>query len=418
MNWAYGSRSLALSLDRKRRRPAIINVDDLTPAQRLKFLLLAGGASVTPEAVERLDAIVEGGQWSPADYASTKGLILRLEDDVWVNMPVERYNPAVATGSSTLFDVDDDGFVVIGAGLVSRAEFWRPPAYLGATASNGRPIKNFVVGHGDRVRLSPTIGCAMTCDFCNIPFDDTYAGLKPVDIMVESLRTAFADPIQPAQHILISGGTPGPPHVAGLREVYERVISEFPQRLVDIMMVPVPGLFDLPHLDALGLNQISINLEIYDETVAEQIMRHKHRQGRQYYLDFIEAAAELLGPGRVRSMLMVGLEPMESTLAGVRALLDRGCVPVLSPFLPDPVTPMVGRPFELLAGTGIMSNTAPTAEYSLEVFLRASDLASEFGVSLGPDCVPCMHNTMTLPGFGAKPTSGYVHHEPLLTAGV
>lgn len=391
--------------------------DRLTPAQELKFHLLAGGASVTPDAAARLDEIVDGGAWSPADYASTKGLILRLEDDVWVNMPVERYNPTVASGSLIIFDVDENGFLVTGRGLSSRAEFWRPPAYLGATASNGRPIKNFVVGHGDRVRLSPTIGCAMTCDFCNIPFDDIYAGLKPVDVMVEALRTAFDDPIQPARHILISGGTPGPPHVAGLRDVYERVITAFPERLVDIMMVPVSGLFDLPHLDALGLNQISVNLEIFDEGVAAKVMRHKHRQGRQYYLDFLEDAARVLGPGRVRSMLMVGLEPMESTLAGVRALLERGCVPVLSPFTPDPVTPMVKQPFELLSDSGIMSDRPPTAEYSLEVFLRASELAAHFGLTLGPDCIPCMHNTMTLPGHGIGFASEYAHDLPVLVTG-
>lgn len=379
--------------------------EGLTPAQRLKFQLLAHGASVTPDAVSALNAAVGGGEWSPADYASTKGLIVRLEDDVWVNMPVERYNPAVASGSEILFDVDGEGFFVDGPGLRSRAEFWRPPQYLGATATNGRPIKNFVVGHGDRVRLSPTIGCAMVCDFCNIPFDDTYAGLKPLDVMIDSLKSAFADPIQPAQHILISGGTPGPPHVKGLREVYEGVIGEFPDRMVDIMMVPVEGLFDLPHLDALGLNQISVNLEIYDEAVAARVMRHKHRQGRQYYLDFLAGAAEVLGPGRVRSMLMVGLESIESTLAGVQALLERGCVPVLSPFVPDAATPMAGT-------------HPPSAEYTLEVFLRATELADAYDGMLGPDCVPCMHNTMTLPGFGAHSNSHYSRHQPVLASGM
>lgn len=372
----------------------------LTAAQELKFHLLSGGASMTAAAVEALDRIVDDGAWSPADYASTKGLILRLEDDVWVNMPVERYNPALASGSAIVFDRVEEGFVIEGLGLRSRAEFWRPPAYLGAKAANGRPISNFVVGHGDRVRLSPTIGCAMVCDFCNIPFDDTYAGLKPVDVMIDSLRVAFEDPVQPARHILISGGTPGPPHVAGLREVYERVITEFPGRLVDIMMVPVEGLFDLPHLDALGLNEISVNLEIFDEDVAAKIMRHKHRQGRQWYLDFLEQAAEDLGPGRVRSMLMVGLESPQSTLAGVRALLDRGCVPVLSPFIPDAVTPLAKTP-------------APSVELTLEVFHRASDLAAEYGQPLGPSCAPCTHNTMTLPLPGAE----YEHAVPRLHSG-
>lgn len=377
----------------------------LTPAQELKFHLLANGAVVTSRAVSALDAAVDGGDWSPADYASTKGLILRLEEEVWVNVPVERYNPTIASGSEILLDVDGAGFFVAGMGLHSRAEFWRPPHYLESLATNGRPIKNFVVGHGDRVRLSPLIGCSMVCDFCNIPFEDTYAGVKPIDVMISSLRTAFADPVQPAQHILISGGTPSPPHVKELREVYEQVLAEFPDRVVDIMMVPVDGLFDLPSLDALGLNQISVNLEIFDLDVAAKVMRHKYRQGRSYYLDFLADAVDVLGPGRVRSMLMVGIEPVESTLAGVRALLDRGCVPVLSPFVPDASTPMAGC-------------EAPSARVTLDVFLRATEMAEEYGVSLGPDCVPCMHNTLTLPEFGASPTSGYVHRQPQLTSGV
>ena len=76
------------------------------------------------------------------------------------------------------------------------------------------------------------------------------------------------------------------------------------------MMVPLPGLLDLPLPDKLGLNEISINIEVFSETHAMQVMRHKYNQGLNFYLDFIEQAAEALGPGRIRSMLMIGLEPM------------------------------------------------------------------------------------------------------------
>lgn len=376
----------------------------LTAAQRLKFHLLAEGAQVTDSAAAVLDEVVEGGPWSPADYASTKGLILRLDDDVWVNMPVVRYNPAGAGASSIVFDHGEGGFFVEGLGLTSAAEFWRPPASLKGTASNGRPLRNYVIAHGDRVRLSPTIGCAMVCDFCNIPFDDTYAGLKPADVMIDALRTAIEDPVQPGHHILISGGTPGPPHVAGLRAVYEQVLEAFPHLSVDIMMVPVPGLFDLPYLDSVGLGEISVNLEIFDERIASEIMRHKHRQGRQYYLDFLEDAADVLGPGRARSMLMVGLEPPESTLQGVRALLERGCVPVLSPFVPDAVTPLA-------------QHRTPSAMQCIEVYERAAALADELGGSLGPTCPPCTHNTL---GFGRRDAAGaarYEHPLPALVSG-
>lgn len=377
---------------------------ELTDAERLKFILLADGATVTPAAERRLDEIVDGGQWSPDDYASTRGLILRLDDDVWVNVPVERYNPNFVPGTTMTFDIGADGFFVHGRGLESPAEYWPPAKFHFDKTSTGRPFWNYVVTHGDRSRLSPTIGCSMVCDFCNIPFDDTYAGVKPLGPMLESMKVALADGRQPGHHILISGGTPGRKHIPGLQAVYEAVLTTFEGVKVDIMMVPLPGLFDLPRLDALGVNELSINLEVYDEKIAAKVMRHKHRQGREYYLDFLEAAAEILGGHRVRSMLMVGIEPFESTLAGVRAILERGCIPVLSPFKPDSATPMANaRP--------------PSADDTLQVYLQARDIADELGGALGPHCPPCTHNTLTFAQH-AGGTAIYDHELPVLHSGV
>lgn len=377
----------------------------LTDAQRLKFVLLAEGAMVTPAAERALDDIVDGGHWSPDDYASTRGLILLLNDDVWVNVPVERYNANFVPGTTMTVDLDAGGFFVHGRGLSSRAAFWPPAAFHFGKNSHGRPYRNFVVTHGDRARLSPTVGCAMVCDFCNIPFDDTYAGVKPLDPMIDAIDVALRDIRQPGHHLLISGGTPGPAHVPALQNVYESVLRGFPGVDVDIMMVPIPGLYDLPKLDALGLNQISVNLEVYDEEIASRIMRHKHRQGRDYYLDFLAEAAQILGGHRVRSMLMVGIEPMDSTLEGVRAILERGCVPVLSPFKPDPVTPMAdARP--------------PAWEETLELYLRAQEFADDLRGSLGPTCPPCTHNTLSFAHRDSDGAAVYDYARPAMFAGV
>ena len=376
---------------------------ELSQAERLKFILLAEGASITPAAEQALNEIVDGGAWSPDDYASTRGLILRLDDDVWVNVPVERYNANFVPGTTMTIDLGADGFFVHGRGLESSAAFWPPARFHFRRNSEGRPYWHFVVTHGDRARLSPTIGCAMVCDFCNIPFDDTYGGVKPVGPMLDAIQVALTDERQPGRHLLISGGTPGPKHIPVLQQVYESVLRAFPGLAVDIMMVPLPGLFDLPRLDALGVNEFSINLEVFDEGIAKEVMRHKHRQGRHYYLDVLESAAEALGPGRVRSMLMVGIEPAESTLAGVRAILERGCVPVLSPFKPDPVTPLAGsRP--------------PQAAETLDLFLRAAELADRLGGALGPTCPPCTHNTLS---FARRDATGahYDHAIPVLHTG-
>jgi len=172
------------------------------------------------------------------------------------------------------------------------------------------------------------------------------------------------------------------------------MLATFPGLDIDIMMVPVEGLFDLAELCDLGVHQLSINLEIFDDVEAARVMRQKHQLSTRYLLAFIESASSLLGPERVRSMLMVGLEPAESTLRGVQAILDHGGTPVLSPFRPDPSTPM-------------REVRAPDATFLTDVFTAAEALAAKAGVALGPDCAPCTHNTLTFSPANDTPRRSY-----------
>jgi hypothetical protein len=354
----------------------------LSDAQRLKFRLLAEGVSLSAAARDRLDGLRGERKLTPADYPSTTGLILRLEDEVWVNAPIAEHNHNFVVDPRNVLDASPDGFVVRSGGLESAAAVWLPPLYHDRNLSSGRPANHFVFTHGDRVRLSPIRGCAMRCTFCNVPYEDRY-GTKPVDAMLEALDQAFSDPLQPAHHLLISGGTPIPRDVGFLRDVYERVLLQFRGRDVDIMMAPVDGLFDLPRLKALGLHEVSINIELSNPSIARRLMPQKHRQGLTHYLNVINEAASVLGPGRVRSMIMVGLEPREDTLAAVSGVLRAGGVPVLSPFRPDPSTPLRDVP-------------PWSAEEYEELFLRATEMAAAWDVELGPSCPPCTHNTLTL----------------------
>jgi Radical SAM superfamily len=372
----------------------------LTAAERLKFRLLADGLTITSRALATLAELNGGRQLTPADFASTSGVILRLEDDVWVNAPISAYNPNFVHAPPYVLDLDAGGFAVRGDSLESRAWFWLSPSYHGESlAPSGRRHNYYAFTHGDRVRLAPIQGCAMRCQFCNVPYEDRYA-LKDVDEMLDAARLALDDPIQPARHVLVSGGTPVPRDVVFLRMVYERVLQEFPFTQIDIMMVPVEGLFDLHRLRDLGVHELSINLELHDDDRARALMPQKYLQGERRYLDFIAAAAEVLGPRRVRSMLMVGLEPRDNTLAGVRAIAERGGLPVLSPFRPDPVTPLRGW-------------SPPSAAELEETYLRAMEIAEAAGTYLGPTCLPCTHNTVTLASALPQPAT-YEHKLPAM----
>ncbi len=355
----------------------------LTAAERLKFGLLADGLAMTDEAIRYIAAHNGDRPLTPADYASTSGIILVLEGDVWVNAPIATHNANFVVAPPYRLVRNGDGLAVEGRGLGARAAFWLPPRFHGLRNTAGEEYNSYAFTHADRVRISPIEGCAFTCTFCDLPYEFRYRR-KSVEGLVDVTGVALADAVQPAHHILISGGTPRPADYQYVREVYEAIITGFPRVPVDIMMVPIEEVMDLPWLASLGVAEISVNLELWGEREARLRMPRKHKQGRDHYLDYLSRGAAELGGERVRSMLMTGLEPLEDTLAGVAAIAERGCVPVLSPFRPDPSTPLRAYP-------------VPAASYLEEAYLGAREITQRFGVALGPACIPCAHNTLTLP---------------------
>lgn len=370
----------------------------LTEAELLKFRLLASGLAITPAAQTYIDRHNGERPMTPADYASTSGLILSLADDVWVNAPISLYNANFVLDTPYRLDLSEGALVVHGEGLESPAQMWLPPAFHEELNEHGEAYTSYAFTHGDRVRISPIEGCGMTCKFCNLPYEFRYR-TKRIEGLVDSVRRALTDPIQPAHHVLISGGTPREADIDYVRDSYEAVITSFPETDVDVMMVPIDHLMDVEWLAELGVSELSVNLEIYNLELAAKLMRRKAQQGREHYLDYLEHAASVLGSSRVRSMLMVGLEPIEDTLAGVDAIARRGATPVLSPFRPDPLTPL--RDHEPIG-----------ADRLAETYLRARDIAAGHGIALGPRCIPCSHNTLTLAVSAGSGDADHFHGRP------
>jgi hypothetical protein len=111
-------------------------------------------------------------------------------------------------------------------------------------------------------------------------------------------------------------------------------------------------------------------------------MPQKQRIGTTGYLEFIRHSVRAFGVGRVMSLIIVGLEKAEHTLCGVKALCEIGCMPVLSPFRPALLTPL-------------SAVASPSEEFLTEVLERSDAITRKYGLSLGPKCGPCDHNTLT-----------------------
>jgi 2-iminoacetate synthase ThiH len=231
----------------------------------------------------------------------------------------------------------------------------------------------------------------MVCQFCDLPYEFRYRRRR-IDGLIESVHRAIDDASLPARHILISGGVPREEDINYLRTVYRSIPEAFPSYAVDVMMVPIHGLLEPQLLRDEGVHGLSINIELFNRDLARRVMRQKFDLGLEYYLDFIENAVSVFGVGKVRSLLIVGLESPEDTLEAVRQLAQRGCDPVLSPFRPDPSTPMSKHP-------------APSSSLLEQVYVEAEAIVSGYPVKLGPRCIPCQHNTLAFPDG----SSAYYH---------
>ena len=370
---------------------------DLTHAEHLKFKLLGEGLTVTKLARTRILDATMGRASTPADYASTSGLILRLDEDVWVNAPIADHNPLMVGEHSSVLDVEDNQFIVRNGLLSATAALWIPPLYHDARNEHGEQYTSFAFTHADRVRVSPIEGCSMRCRFCSLSYEFTYRR-KRIDGFPEAVRRALSDSVQPASHILISGGTPRRRDIEYVRAVYTTLLDEFTSTPIDIMMAPIRGLIQPIWLEASGVSEVSVNLELVNEDAARRLMPQKGRLGLHDYLSYIEEAVSVLGQKRVRSMLMVGLEPTDNTLEGVRLIAERGGVSVLSPFRPDSSTPLAHR-------------APPTSGELLDTYLRSREITARYDVPLGPRCIPCTHNTLTLARSGAGDADRY-HGQP------
>ena len=180
-----------------------------------------------------LDSSVQNlvpGPLTLAEYASTSGMILVLPNEVWVNAPIAEHNPNFVVGPSIVLSAHGDELVLQVDEEEIPVRFSPVPQVHEAMSRLGAVI------HADRVRISPVSGCATTCLFCNIPYEDRYQRREVADLL-EGIELALRDEAVPAQHVLISGGTPRLGDHEWMNKVYERVTNTVNPN-VDIKMRP------------------------------------------------------------------------------------------------------------------------------------------------------------------------------------
>lgn len=346
---------------------------------RLKAHCLSVGIKVAPEVT---DILSHGGQvpLTVHEYATTGGITLHV-GDVYINAPFDEWYCERSTAELSL--TSDLQFEVCFDGSVVPCEVLPLPGYLDAVNRLGNPVTDTTMSHCDRIRVSPLMGCALDCHFCDIA--EMRYTRRDADEVLASVAVARADSNLPASHVLISGGSPGPAHFGWFDDTLTAIIegSGLP---TDIMMSPREGpLSHIARFTEAGATGFSLNLEVFGDAAGGRVMPLKHRRSSPHTGRTIEAAVDAVGSnGNVRSLVIVGLDDWDSTITGIEFLASLGCEPVLSPFRPARDTKM-------------HMASPPAEQFLLDVHAAAIEIAATHGLRLGPRCIPCQHNTLVIP---------------------
>lgn len=238
----------------------------------------------------------------------------------------------------------------------------------------------------DRLRIHHNLSCCMKdqgigCRFCEvIPSDNRISIddiLRTVDFYLEQANTF--------RHFLIGGGSE--PRELEYKNIL-RIVNYIRQRStkdIYVMSLPPSDLHILEEYHAAGVTEIGFNIELFDQALALHYMPGKGKILRQEYLTALREAVKYWGnTGNVRSLMIVGLEAEASLLEGIQQLCKIGVMPILSVFRPIP-------------GTDTQHIAPPSNRFLRDIYQKGSAICREFGLHLGPKCIACQNNTLSLP---------------------
>ncbi len=341
----------------------------------LKANLIEHGLRISHNAKDALDK-QSNIWWLRNDYVTANGITLNFGEE-YVSV---RHNP-----NSKYELIKDNSNLIISDGDDSvRASVILPPNYMQEdTMIDGKHITDYVTTSTDRIRLLLMTGCANHCKFCNGPVDFKYS-LNRTESIDEAFQIAMESDKARHGHISISN-VRTEEELIKLTSMFQYFGEKYPG-FFDIMMTPrgFTSYTDssqykdyLEFVKNVGIGGIAANLELNNLDYLRYYCPEKYEISQGNYLKFIDHAVDIFGVNNVRSLLIVGIEPLEETLKGVEKLAQRGCNPVLSPLYP------YGE-----------CDKQPSAELLIEVKMRSLEICDKYGIKMGPLCRPCSHNTL------------------------
>jgi hypothetical protein len=272
----------------------------------------------------------------------------------WGLLSQLRYLPQLATPFSLVMAGDTRAVLRYAKQEVTEVAFAPPSRFYEQTTSSGLPFVGNAVLQG-REWLS--FQCLWSCDYAcaGEPCQYCYSG-GVFEALAKKGKTLprFPSPQDAAEiaeyaicqekcarSIQITGGsTFNTQAECDLIEDYITTILKLVPREkikgeILVYTTPPSDPRQVDKIFAAGADRISCSVEIWDEKIAKIVMPGKMRfTGRKRHLDCLQYIAEKYGPGKACSNFLIGVEPVESCLAGAEYLASLGVVPIASVWIP------------------------------------------------------------------------------------
>ncbi len=362
---------------------------------RLKAELLTNGVNASPDALKEVGTKYKEQNhglfgWDfedhtnvalPDDFALPDGTIVQFRRN-----SQSKYIVNLANDELTLSDGTQE--------VCSVRWLSRPKYYKMKTASNNEMVKIGQIGGEDCLFFCYQNYCSHfsqneQCLFCNlVATSRTYDSVikkKDTQDIGEVAKAAFSE--GNVKHILLTGGCFNHQKEVELVSDIVKSIGEhtgFSSVPGTILPSPAKSINAIERYHDSGIKAIGFSMEIWDKQLYQAICPGKSKSvSHDEFVSSIRNAVKVFGEGNVYGVFVMGLEPRETFLKGVRTLAGLGANVVPFVWSPNP-------------GSKLEGHRAPTSKWYVDTILEAAEIVYAAKVPSGTEnhCYRCDGNSL------------------------
>ncbi len=371
----------------------------------LKADLLVNGINATPEALKQVGQKYKEQNhglfgWDfedhvnialPDDFALPDGTIVQFRRNSQSEYLIETKN------NGLILKKDEEE--------ISPVEWIeRPSYYTKKTTSKKEMVKIGQVGGKDCLFFCYQNYCSHfsqneQCLFCNlVATSTTYDSVlkkKEIEDIGEVSKAAFSE--GNVRHVLLTGGCFNhQKEIELVSSIVKSIKEHMDSASVPGTILPSPprNIEEIQKYHDSGIQAIGFSMEIWDEKLYKAICPGKAKSvSHAAFIKSIRSAVNVFGEGNVYGVFVMGIEPRDTFLEGVKELAGLGANVVPFVWSPNP-------------GSKLAGHRAPTSKWFVETVTDAAEIVRDASVPSGTKnhCYQCdgnslLHDALRLKGI-------------------